>query len=207
MIENNLRGLNASQLRIVLLASIGVILVITGIGFYFIQSQLSGYAVTVSHASEDADTSVNDVAVLQGLQKKLADNQVNIQRTQNIVADAKSYKYQDQIISDLNTYASRSNISINSFVFDSGSPISSSAATTSTPVVTPGQAAPVVAGLKSTTVSVTLKTPTKYSDLMNLIHSIEQNLTKMQIASISLTKGSSSQDVSTNTLLIEVYIQ
>lgn len=199
MIEKTFHSLSATQLRIVLMASIGVITLIGGVGFYFIEQQLHVYAVQVSHISEDASTSDNDITTLQNLQKKLADSTDSIKRTESIVADSKFYQYQDQIIHDLNTYANRAGVTISSFVFDSNTGGKIGAPTTT------GQAGTSISGLKSTTVSITLKTPTKYKNLMNFVHYVEQNLTKMQIANVSLTKGTNADEVSTNALLIEVY--
>jgi len=207
MIEKGIRGLTASQLRIILIGSIIGIVAISGIGFYFLQGELTKYAVHVSHVSEDAATSGSDISVLKNLQKQLDQNKLNIERTQSIVAESRSYEYQPVIVKDLNTFAARSGITIASFVFDSGTtgkaPTPGAAATGAAGT---GQAAPI-SGLKSTAVSITLQPPTKYENLLNFIHDIEQNLTKMQIASISLTKGTTAQEVATNALLIEVYIR
>jgi len=205
MIEKSISRLSATQLRMILFVSLGATILIGGIGFYFIQQNLNNFAVEVSHVSEDAHTSDNDIAALQKLQKQLAENQDNIKRTNSIVADSKSYQYQDQIIRDLNTYAARSGIGITRFSFDE----SGSGATAAQKAPAAGTAAQpqTISGLKSTSVSITLKTPTQYKNLMNFVHAIEQNLTKMQIAGLSLTKGENSSEVSINALTIEVYIQ
>lgn len=200
--EKGFNRLSASRLRMILSASLVVISIIIGIGFYFMQSYLYTFAVDVSHKTEDASTSANDIATWQRLKQQLESDEPTIQRTASIVADSKSYEYQDQIIKDLNTYASRSGVSINSFTFSSPN----------APGATAGAAAgssavPTIAGLKSTTVSITLAAPTKYKDLMEFVHSIEQNLTKMQLGNIVLSKGRAADEVSINTLDIEVYIK
>ena len=206
MIEKTINGMTAVQLRMILISTILAIFVLGGIGFYFVQSQLNTFAINVSHANEDAATSNNDISILQTVQKKLADDQGNVERTKKIVADSKSYTYQDQIISDLNAYAARAGITITGYTFDAGAGATTNT-TGGTAAGTASPATPTIAGLKSTTVSVTLKAPTKYENLLNFVHSVEQNLTKMQVSGISLTKGQSSADVSTNVLSIEVYIQ
>lgn len=206
MTKKGLGGLNASQLRIMLLASIIGVIVLIGIGFYFIQAQLYSFAVVVSHANEDAATSRDDIAIFEKLKQELAENDATVKRAQDIVAASKSYEYQDQIIVDLNTYATRSGISIASFTFDSsGSQVPGASALP--PSVTGVKPKTSIAGLKSTNVSIALKTPTKYRNLMNFIHSIEKNLTKMQLASFSAIKGEKADEVSINTLEIEVYIK
>lgn len=207
MIEKSISRLSAVKLRLILLVSLGVIILIGGIGFYFIQQQLNTFAVEVSHAAEDAQTSDSDISTLQKLQKQLAENQDNIKRTQSIVADSKSYQYQDQIIRDLNTYASRTGISIIRFSFNDSSAAASGTQTQTSGANAAATQTPTISGLKSTSVSITLKTPTQYKNLMNFVHAIEQNLTKMQIAGISLTKGENPSEVLINALTIEVYIQ
>lgn len=203
MIEKGIHSLTATRLRLILSASIVAILVIIGIGFYFMQAYLYTFAVQVSHANEDASTSGSDLSTYEKLQQELTSNQPAIQRVANIVAASKSYEYQDQIIADLNTYAKRAGVSITSFTFDAGS--STAGAPAATNPAAP--ATTTIAGLKSTGVSVSLSTPTKYVDLMKFIHSIEQNLTKMQLASLSITKGSTSDEVTISTLQLEVYIK
>lgn len=209
MIEKNLNRLSATRLRAILISTILVGILIIGAGFYFIQAHLHSFAVEVSHANEDAATSDSDVATLERLKEQLEEDEATIERTQKIVADSKSYEYQDQIITDLNAYAARAGVAITSFTFASsdqtkraGTSSSSTAPNASTSI-----AKKSTAGLKSTTVSVTLATPTGYNNLMNFVHSIEQNLTKMQLASLSLTKGAGNNEVSINTLEIEVYIK
>jgi hypothetical protein len=206
MTKKGLGSLNASQLRIMLVASIIGIIVLIGIGFYFIQAQLYSFAVVVSHANEDATTSRDDISIFEKLQQQLADDDATVKRAQDIVADSKQYEYQNQIIVDLNTYAARSGISIASFTFDDNGAQTpgASALPPSTTGVRPKVS---ITGLKSTTVSISLKTPTKYRDLMNFVHSIEKNLTKMQLASFAATKGEKADEVAINTLEIEVYIK
>lgn len=203
MIEKGFNRLTATRLRMILSASLVVITIIISIGFYFMQSYLYTIAVDVSHKTEDASTSGNDIATWQRLKQQLADDEATIQRTASIVADSKSYEYQDQIIQELNTYAARAGVSINSYTFAASTGgAGSSSATGSAPLT-----ASTISGLKSTTVSISLASPTKYKRLMTFIHSIEQNLTKMQLGSISLSKGVAADEVSINTLEIEVYIK
>lgn len=205
MIGKGINSLSAVQLRSILLGSLGAIILLGTIGFYFIQAQLNSFAVQVSHAAEDAATSNNDITALKTLQTRLAENEDTIERTRSIVADSKSYKYQDQIIRDLNTYAKRSNLEVTRFTFnDAGATTTKSGGSTATTKATPN---PTISGLKSTSVSITLKQPTQYKNLMNFVHSIEQNLTKMQIAGLTLNKGESNSEVTIASLTIEVYIQ
>jgi hypothetical protein len=56
-------------------------------------------------------------------------------------------------------------------------------------------------------VSITLKTPIIYNNMIRFIKSIEQNLTKMQLSKISLAKDAASGGVTSEALTLEVYIR
>jgi TolA-binding protein len=196
--------LSAAQFRLILSISLFLILAImlTVAGFSY--NELKKVAVNVSHISADANASSNNVETLEQIKQKLNDDKDVITRTNNIVAESKSYQYQDQIIADLKDYANRAGIVLTNFDF-------SSTATTSTPgsnaAPTPPPTAPPPSGVKSTTVSVALKNPINYENLLKFLQSIERNLTKMQISKVSLTKSESDNSVSSDALTIEVYVR
>jgi hypothetical protein len=119
------------------------------------------------------------------------------------VADSQSYQYQNQIIGDLNDYANKAGIAITSIDFVADTP----AATTTPPAGTRTPTTIAPAGVKSTSVSITLQNPVPYDNMLRFIHSIEQNLTKMQISKIGLAKGSSGNAVTSEILTIQVYIK
>lgn len=194
-----------TKLRIVLFGAISLLLIAAGVGFWLYFSMLSGYAEQVSKDTAEASVSEQDISRLEQLKVKLDDDSVAINRTKNIVADSKSYQYQNQIINDLSVYAKSANIAISSFSFDSATQESGAAAPAAAPTAT--ATAPLVAdGLKMTTVTVTLKNPTDYKAIMRFIHSIESNLTKMQLSGISIAQAPESKDkVTTNPLTIQVY--
>jgi hypothetical protein len=201
-----------ATLRLIL--SIGLVLAIVGAGVIFTlaSTQLRNVATTVSHKVADAKASQNNLANLKKIEKFLADNKEAVTRANDIVAESKSYEYQNQIINDLKTYAAASGVSIKSFDFSAGNsatpttaaPAATGAATTpsESPAATP--AAPT---LKSTTVSITLDSPLVYNNLLHFVKAIEQNLTKMQISAITLSKGAGNNQVTTDALSIEVYIR
>lgn len=195
--------MTASRLRLLLMGSIVLLALLIGFGFYSAQSFLHNFAVTVSHAQEDANASESDISTLQKLEDKLAEDELVIERTKKIVADSKAYEYQDQIIADLNAYAAKSGVAITGFTFTDNNAAPSTAAASET-----GTAAePAIPGLKSTSVSVQLATPTKYDRLMRFVGHIEQNLTKMQLASLTLSKGQAKDEVTTSELVIGVYVK
>jgi uncharacterized protein (UPF0333 family) len=192
---NRIKRFTATQLRMILSLSLVAIILIAGIVFYFAESQLRQVATDVSHTVVDAEASQNNVTTLEKIKDILEKEKDVVARAQSIVADSQKYQYQDQIITDLNQFAERTNVSITNVDF------TATAATTPTPTAAPS-------GLKTTSVVITLKTPVDYNNLLRFIESIEQNLTKMQISKVSLSRDASGgNNVTSDALTIEVYIR
>jgi TolA-binding protein len=190
-------ALTATKLRFILSFTLVLIILTTSGVLYFVNTQLRTFATEVSHTTADAAASQTTIATLQQLQQQLSENKEVVERASNIVAESQSYQYQDDIIQDLNDYASRAGITITNFNFDA-------AASSSEGADSPGIAPP--AGINSTLVSITIQNPVVYDNLLRFIKSIEQNLTKMQVATIGLTKDTGS-NITTDGLTIEVYIR
>ena len=194
------RPLQATTLRLILIVLLFVIAIAaTGI-FIFVTDRLRDTATEASHILAKANSSQNDIQILQRIESELAKNKEVAERARSIVADSQSYQYQDQIIKDLTDYAVRSGITITNFDFKT---TQSSTPGTQSPPAT-GQPAPT--GVKSTSVSITLKNPVPYDNILRFIHSIEQNLTKMQISKIGLSKETGGNVIS-DSLTIEVYVR
>jgi hypothetical protein len=190
--------LTPTRLRIMLMISLVVTIALSSVINSFAFGLLEDFAVDVSHTTVDATASQNNLQNLQQVQQKLAGEKDVIQRASSIVADSQSYQYQDQILTDLKAFASQAGIVITNLDF--------SAATTSKTPTAPA-AGPAPVGVKSTSVSVTLKNPVNYVNFLKFVKSIEQNLTKMQISKVALSKAATGNDVSSETLIIEVYIR
>jgi hypothetical protein len=198
-----------ATLRLVLSVSLALAIIGAGVIFTLVSSQLKDVATTVSHKVADAEASRNNLTNLRKIEKFLEDNKEAVTRANEIVAESKSYEYQNQIINDLKTYAAASGVSIKSFDFAAGN---SATPTTPAPAASAaapieGAAAPAAPTLKSTTVSITLDNPIGYNNLLRFVKAIEQNLTKMQVSAITMSKGASNTQVTTDALSIEVYIR
>jgi hypothetical protein len=191
--------LTATKLRLILSGSLFVITLIAGVGFSLTDGTLQTMASDVSHTTVDANASRDALQTLQKIQQQLSDDKDVVARASSIVAESQSYQYQDQIVNDLNDYAKKAGISITNLDFGA----TSTAATPAAPVTT----TPTPTGVKSTAVTVTLKNPVNYNSLLHFFSSIEQNLTKMQISKIGISKGNSGNDVSSDILTIQVYIR
>jgi hypothetical protein len=192
-----LGSLTASQLRLILAISMFVIALLAAVGFSLINSELKKYAVEVSHVTADAAASRDNLQNLQKIEKQLKEDQDIVQKTNSIVAESQSYQYQDQIITDINDYATKAGIAITDINF--------AAQTTAPSATTPST--PTPSGVKSSTVRVTLKNPINYANLLRFIKSIEQNLTKMQVSSVNLSKDVASGGVSSDILTLQVYVR
>lgn len=143
---------------------------------------------------------------------ELERNKDVVERVSQIVAESKSYAYQDVIVRDLNSFADKAGIKITNFTFTqegrtSGSRSSASSGGSADTPQPPISSA--TGGLKTTSVSITIETPVDYNRLLSFIHYVEQNLTKMQVASISLSRASDEQPgmVTPDSLTVEVYIR
>lgn len=203
------KSFTATQLRMTLSISLFVIAILGGVMFSFANGQLETFATEVSHVSIDADASRNNVQTLQTIEKELENNKDVIKKANSIVADSQSYQYQDQIVSDLNKYAAAAGITITNLDFQAGDSTAGSGSTGSkTPgsTTTPAPSAP--AGVKTTSVTVTMKNPIGYNNFLQFLRAIEDNLTKMQVQKISLSKGTGEGDqISSDVLTIQVYVR
>lgn len=214
---------SAARLRLFLFIAMGLALVaIIAIVIYGVR-YLDSYAAEVNQTVYDSTTSNERLSAVRSQVEALEEHQSAVERAKQIVADSQSYIYQDVIIRDLQTFANRAGIRIINFDFVTEASESSTAATPEAAPVDPGAApegdpaaagaeaaAPIepVSQLNSTTVNITLDTPVDYRRLLQFIHYIEQNLTKMQISSVSLSNASEEQSgVTTDSLTIEVFIR
>lgn len=196
------RPFTATQLRLLLSVSMFAIAALAGVGFVFVNSQLKEYAIQVSHVAADANASRDNLQNLQTIEKQLEEDQGIVQKTNSIVAESQSYQYQDQIITDINNYASRAGIGITDINF------SSQTSSTTTPGASTPTPQPVVpSGVKSSSVAITLKNPVNYENLLRLLRSIEQNLTKMQVSRINLSRDASTGGVTSDVLTLQVYVR
>lgn len=197
--DGKISKLSAKKLRVVLIASIVVMLLIGAGVFWFFRGKLVEFAVDVQTASVAANTSSSDVEKLRGIQAVLDKDQVAVSRAKKIVAASKFYQYQDQIVTDLTKYATDAGVRVTAFSFNDSTTAQGAPQTAPTPTVS---------GLKSTTVNVTIENPVGYSKIMDFIHYIEENLTKMQLSGVTISKANNNindNSVSVSPLTIEVY--
>ncbi len=204
MLKNSVSGLSATGLRIVLFVSMFLLVALGSVAFWFGCQQLTKYSLEVSSVNAQVASSTENLATLKKLEAYLATNNDAVNRAKGVVAESTSYQYQDKIIEDINTYARRAGIGIAGYSFAGGG-AAGAATTPSASTADTAAPTPTATGLKSTNVSVTLKSGTSYESIMRFIHFIEQNLTKMQLSGVSLAKDQQTNEVTSNALTIEVY--
>ncbi len=199
----------AVTMRIVFALSLVLILVGMGVVVYFGYTMLQGTAEEVSKVQTEAKAVDAKVQNLARLEKEMEKYKDSVAKAQQLVAETRQYQYQNQIINDLTTYASQSGVGIAGFTFASGSAgsKSSSGSSSSTSGASGSTGASTGAGPKSIKVSVRLNEKTDYMALLRFMHLIEQNLTRMQIASVSMSKAEGAGQVNTQTLDVEVYVR
>lgn len=205
------QSLTPIKLRIILFV-VMLLLAAGGVGvFIYGYDQLKTHATSAQDTATKAEASRSSLQNLMETEKFLAANSDVVTRADQLASESKSYLYQDQIISDINKYASKAGIEITNISFDN--PVSTNVSATPTPQAGTKSAVPTAtpmpANVKSTTATVTIKSPTNYSSMLTFIHLIEQSLFRMQISKVGLSQASDQQGqgITSDTLTIEAYIR
>lgn len=202
------KKMTATTLRLALSIAIFLVAGISIAGFAFFSGSLKNYADEVSKTNGEAQASDTNIQSLQKTQAELEKYKDTAIRAQSIVSESASYQYQDQITRDLNNYAAQAGLVITGFTFDSTATTAAPAAPTTPGATATPQGAAAPAGLNSKTVTIQLESSVPYKSLLSFMNMIEENLTKMQIAKVTLAKSSDNdENVAGQTLAIEVYVK
>lgn len=216
--------LTAVSLQRLFLAGIFVLIIAAIFGFTALTKVLQNKAIEVNHAQADADIGSNNVKELEQLNNDLQTHKDVVQRAKQIVAESKSYQYQNQIVQDINSFANSAGITILGYNFsddansNSSSPGGSSPSSSSPPVSSPGgsgqspsvpephAASNIPAGVQAVTANITLKNPVPYTNFLRFLKLIEGNVTKMQVTGVSLSPDNGHSDqISNPTIGLIVY--
>ena len=198
----------AVTMRIVFALSLVLILVGMGGVVYFGYTMLQGTAEEVSKIQTEAKAVDAKVQNLARLEKEMEKYKDSVAKAQQLVAETQQYQYQNQIINDLTAYANKSGVGIAGFTFTSGSAgAKSNSGSSGTSGTNNSSGSNSAVGPKSMKVSVRLNEKIDYMALLRFMHLIEQNLTRMQIASVSMSKTEGTGQVNTQTLEVEVYVR
>lgn len=199
------KGLTASSARIVLALFLLIILAAMVAGSYFAYSFLSTTSKEVADMQTEASAVDMKIQNLLKLKDQLEKNPVATKKAEQIVAESKSYQYQNQIINDLSIYAAKANVPIQSFTFQDSS--TSSAKSSSSSSQTTAKKPTSVNGVKSITVSIQLGDKVPYNNLLHFLYLVENNVTRMQISGVSISRGEQRGEVSAQSLELGVYVR
>lgn len=187
------------------IATILIVLMILGIVIFLLgYQQIRIYSADTQQTAADAQESNTKVQRLIATKKQLEQDAAIVARASQLVSVSQSYLYQDQIIRDINSYASAASIVLDSITFnDAAAPGATTAGATAPPV-----------GIKITTATVTLKNPVNYIKYLRFIHSLEQSLFRMSVLGVGMAKSTSPDDLKKDPeaiiaepVSIEVYIK
>ena len=188
--------MNAVILRYIFAALMLSLMVVIGFIFITARDILMSKAVETDHARIDAEIAQEDITRLKQLKTTLQQDSGVIEKTSQIVAESQSYKFQDQVIKDITSYATAAKVGIIGFDFGQkpGDPPPTSKTTTNT--------------LRRTLVSIQLANDMPYTSLLTFIKSIEQNVTKMQLTGVNFQPKKENPTLITgSTIEIEVYLR
>ena len=183
------KTLKATSLKNTMVFMIVLIVVASGVGFYYAQDWLDKMATDINQSSTAAtSTEDSDAKALKQIREDIAKNQAIADKASSITLPSGNYK--DQISKDINKYAKDNRISIESISVASSPNTSSST---------------IINGVTSSFVSVTIEGSVTMNDLLQFIKDIETSIPKMQITGINLEKSQHSSDVVVEPIIIEVY--
>lgn len=170
------------SLRIILIIILIVLIGAAGYGFYWAENQLNDFAI-------ELQTSLLKSKPTEKTQT------TNIKESQATIDKATKFQvststYLSQATSDINTYAIKSGITIESILPENQ--------------ITPE---PSIGGLEKKLVNVQIKNPAKTIDLITFLKLIETNIPKMQIQGITLNNSSEKDSVNVEPIIIELYTE
>lgn len=196
------------RLRLILTGVMLLLFTLGGVLFTFGYKQLKSHAAAAQEVTVQAETSRSSLQDIMQVKKFLANNSDVVNRASQLVSQSQLYLYQDQIINDLNRYASEAGIIITNISFNDTKVTSTAAPSGSAAAAPTATATP--AGIKSMTANVSIKNPSQYSSILNFINYVEKSLFRMQIASVSMSKATDTNtpgQITSNAFEIEVYVR
>ena len=209
----NKRTLTPSMLRIIL-SVVLVLLLSLGVGVFILGYQrLKIVNTDAQSVAAKAQESQSGLSKLMTTKKLLEEKSTTVNRADQLVSQSRSYVYQDQIISDINKYATEAGIAITDITFtDAKTTAVTSSASNTAPsangsAATASAAPATPAGIKSMTAQITIKSPTGYDAMLTFTHLVEQSLFRMQISQVSLSRDDSTGGISSDALTIEVFVR
>ena len=185
--------LTARTVSWIYIAAIILLIGAIGASSWFMQQKLAAEVVAADHAKIDAELSRTELKRASTLSSYFTKNRAAVDKAAAVVADTRKYQfgYQDQIVKDIQSYASKAGVIITGYAF-------------------PEQAAntaPDLTGLKYVSATLTVGTPVEYQRLLVFLKYIEQNNTRMQITDLLLTPAMDARSLGTVGITLKVYVR
>ena len=156
--------------------------------FFFAKNWLTDYAKTIEVVSINTSSTISTTSI-NVLEDELESQSGVINQAATLTTSESEFL--SKISTDINYYASKYNISIESINEN-----------------TENQSAKITSDVSTRYVTVTFNNPLIYSNFYKFIKSIENNTPKMQISSIDISRSIGSDGyISVKPLTIEVYIK
>lgn len=175
------------------------------VDFVYVSKILRQKSVAADHAKISAEISSDDLTTVKEGAAYIKSIPETVKRSEAITAQSALYRYQNQIVTDINNYARQAGISVSSYTF----PPETTAATPPTPTTTaPAAGKPattVPTGIKSSAVTITFGSKVGYSQFLHFLKLVENNITRMQITDVTLTPDADPSQLASPSLSLKVY--
>ena len=173
--------------------AIAVGLSVAGIfaGDWLLKNELNNRVTQLRNLEVEANQNYENQERAKALKILVNINKESIDKASSIVADTKTYQYQNQVVNDVTAFANAAGVTILGFDF----PLKAGSTKKSS-------------GVKSIKADITLARPVEYKNFLTFIKRIEQNLTRMQITSVNITPDRELTGYIANpTVSLEVYVK
>ena len=168
-----------------------VVLIVGGsiFGFYTSQDMLTIYANQVSQKIPRSDAQNAQIVATNKLKNDITLYKQTADKAAEMLASD-----QDIISQRLNSFASNTNLSITNTAFSQP------------PTTGVGGSSPKLIGINTNLVTITIGSPTNFSNLMRFLKSIEGSLPKMRVTNLIINQTTNlSKNVQINPIIIEYY--
>lgn len=162
------KGLKASSVKHFLITVVVLLFGAAAGGFYFGLQSIKEYAIQVNHDTIDADASAGKVDKLRNFKQYLAESETLVSKANQLFSTESDY--QTRAVQDIQKYAGETGVSIANTSFNNAG----------------GNA-----GQSGRTITISLESPVSYTSLLHFLDAIEDNVPKMQVAGISISRSDS----------------
>lgn len=182
---------NAVTLSWILSIAVGLSVATIFVGDWLLKNELTSRVTELRNLEQEASQNYDNQERAKALKIFIDMDKESIDKASSIVADTKTYQYQNQVVNDVTAFANSAGVTILGFDF---------------PLKT--GSTKKASGVKSIKADITLARPVEYNRFITFIKRIEQNLTRMQITSVNITPDRElAGHIANPTVSLEVYVK